>query len=218
MTKAIVLLSGGMDSAVTAALAREQDDVVVALNMYYGQRHCIERECAKVQASLLYLDDYIEMDLTSLFSYMKSALLPLSGIEVDDDQPKNQVGATYVPGRNSIFLAVAAGIADSIGASYVYYGAHKDDHSGYPDCRPDYYKAMQEALRLGTARGVTLKAPFIDLKKSDIVRIGIAHGVDFTFTYSCYRGEKPSCGTCPTCQLRLQAFAEAGYEDPIDYR
>lgn len=218
MSKAIVLLSGGMDSTVTAALAKKYNDEVIALNMYYGQRHDVEQACAEAQAKLLGLADYIEMDLTDLFRYMKSALLPASGIEIDDNQPKNQVGATYVPGRNSIFLSVAAGVADSMGAQYVYYGAHADDHSGYPDCRPAYYEAMREALRQGTVNGVTLMAPFINHRKSEIVRVGMELGVDFSLTHSCYRGERPACGTCPTCQLRLQAFAEAGFEDPLNYR
>lgn len=218
MSKAITLLSGGMDSAVTAAIARKENDEVIALNMYYEQKHAIERECARDLAKLLGLDGYIELGLSYIFVHMRSSLLKQSNIPIDDNQPKNEVGATYVPGRNSIFLSIAAGIADSIEAQYVYYGAHREDHSGYPDCRLEYFVALRDAIRLGTKNEVLLKAPFINKPKSLIVKTGIELGVPFERTHSCYRGERPACGTCPTCQIRLQAFAEAGIEDPLPYR
>jgi 7-cyano-7-deazaguanine synthase len=218
MSKAIVLLSGGMDSAVTAAVARRENEEVIALNAYYGQKHSVERECARKLVGLLKLDGYIELDLSFIFTHMRSSLLRLSNIPIDDNQPKNEVGATYVPGRNSIFLSIAAGIADSMGAQFVYYGAHQEDHAGYPDCRAEYFVAIRDALRLGTKNEVVLKAPFITKPKSYIVRTGIELGVPFEHTHSCYRGERPACGTCPTCQIRLQAFAEAGIEDPLPYR
>jgi 7-cyano-7-deazaguanine synthase len=220
MSKVIVLLSGGMDSATVLAHAlsvANDGDEVIALNMHYGQRHNIELECARNIAK--YYDvEYIELDISSAFKNISSALLPHSGIEIDDNQDKNQIGSTYVPGRNIIFLSIAAGIADSIGAQYVYYGAHRDDHSGYPDCTVEFFKHMTRAVYAGTKNEVTLMAPYIFSPKRAIVEDGMRYGVPFELTHSCYRGERPACGTCPTCKLRLEAFKEAGYEDPIEYR
>lgn len=217
-SKAIVLLSGGMDSAVCAAIARKEFNEVIALNMFYGQKHSVERQCARRLVQKLGLNGYQEMDLTSVFTHMKSSLLALSGIEIDDAQPKDQIGATYVPGRNIIFLAIAAGIVDSIGASAVYIGAHSEDHGGYPDCRVAFIDSMTHAIQHGTVSGVKIIAPFLLLRKADIVREGVRLGVPFEETHSCYRGERPACGTCPTCQLRLEAFKSAGYKDPLPYK
>ncbi|UKM63141.1 queuosine biosynthesis protein [Weizmannia phage Youna2] len=218
MSKALVLLSGGMDSAVCAAIAKETHEEVHALNIFYGQRHAVEIEAAKALTKELQLDSYTELDLSQTFQNFKSALVLASGIEVDDNQDKNKVGSTYVPARNSILLSVAAGFADSMGYDYVYYGAHSEDHNGYPDCRPEYFTHMFQALKHGTDRGVEIVAPFINKHKSDIVKAGMKRGVPFEITHSCYRGERPACGTCPTCQVRLEAFAQAGYTDPLEYK
>jgi len=219
MSKVLVLLSGGMDSAVVLGKVVNAygAENVVALNMFYGQRHTREIECAKDIAKH-YDVKLMEMDISSAFAGISSALLSHSSIEIEDDQDKNKVGSTYVPGRNSIFLSIAAGIADSIGAEFVYYGAHADDHSGYPDCTTAFVEKMTEALIEGTDNGVRIQAPFVKYHKSQIVKDGIAIGVPFEMTHSCYRGEYPACGTCPTCQLRLEAFKEAGQIDPINYK
>ncbi|AYJ75568.1 glutamine amidotransferases class-II / queuosine biosynthesis ATPase [Bacillus phage BSTP8] len=217
MSKALVLLSGGMDSCTCAAIAKENHDEVHALNVFYGQRHAVEIESAKQITKALELDSYTELDLSDTFKNFKSALVLNAGIEVDDNQDKNSVGATYVPARNSILLSAAAGFADSKGYDVVYYGAHAEDHNSYPDCRPEYFYAMKEALRLGTDRGVVIEAPFIELHKSDIAKIGTELNVPFGLTHSCYRGERPACGTCPTCVVRLEAFKEAGLVDPLNY-
>jgi len=213
-SKAVVLLSGGMDSTTLAAMVRTKFDEVHALNVYYGQRHAVEIESARAVAYELKLDSLVERNIEGCFQ--NSSLLK-GGPEIDDNQEKNSVGATYVPARNSVFLSIAAGYADSIGATHVYYGAHKEDHAGYPDCRPEYYAAIAEALKLGTANGVNITAPFIIMSKADIVRHAARLGAPLQLTHSCYRGLQPACGTCPTCQIRIAAFRSAGYIDPIQY-
>jgi len=217
MSKALVLLSGGMDSTTCAAIAKRENDEVHALNMYYGQKHDVEMESARKIAKVLELDSYTEFDLSSTFANFNSSLLQ-HGEDIKDDQDKGSVGATYVPARNSIFLSIAAGVADSINADYIYYGAHAEDHGGYPDTTAVYFIYMFAALKHGTAGNVEIRAPFLKKHKSDVVKEAMRIGAPLELTHSCYRGTVPSCGTCPTCQLRLAAFEEAGYEDPIKYK
>lgn len=217
MTKALVLLSGGMDSAVCAAVAKESHEEVHALNMYYGQKHSVEIDCARDIADELRLTSYNELDLSSMFKDLNSSLLQ-HGDSIDDDLKKGLVGSTYVPARNSILLSIAAGYADSLGIDFICYGAHAEDGDGYPDTTPEFFGYMFKALEQGTASKVQIQAPFITSKKSDIVQVGIDKGVPFELTHTCYRGQRPACGGCPSCQLRLESFAEAGYEDPIEYR
>lgn len=218
MKKKIVLVSGGMDSAVVLAKAVEEfgNENIIGLNLFYGQRHAGEILCAQSIASH-YEVELMEVDVSAAFSNISSALLPHSGIEIDDNQDKNKVGSTFVPGRNIIFLAIAGGIADSIGADRVMYGAHADDHSGYPDCTTIFAEKMCEALAEGTENNVFIDAPFVHMHKEDIVEEGIRLGVPFENTLSCYRGLDPACGTCPTCQLRIEAFKAGGYIDPLEY-
>lgn len=217
--KVIVLVSGGMDSAVVLAHAVNDlgKENVIGLNMYYGQRHDIEIHCAR-QIAHYFGIELLEVDISAAFSNISSALLSHSNIDIDDNQDKNKVGSTYVPARNSIFLSIAAGIADSTGAQQILYGAHADDHSGYPDCTTDFYEKMRLALMSGTDHNVELVAPFVKFHKSKIAEVGYKLGVPFHLTHSCYRGEVPACGTCPTCQLRLEAFDEAGLVDPLEYK
>lgn len=213
--KGIVLLSGGMDSAVCLAIARTQCQEIIALNVFYGQRHDIEIKCAK-QLAEFYHADYKELDLSHTFMNFTSALLKASNIPISNTQIKNEIGATYVPARNSILLSVAAGYADTIGAKVVYYGAHAEDN-GYPDCSLAYFEAMKSALFHGTHNNIILRAPFITKRKSDIVTVGTTLGVPFEKTYSCYKGEQRPCGECPTCRARLEAFRIAKCVDPLEY-
>lgn len=217
--KRLILLSGGMDSATILGVLKQMypDDECIALNLHYGQRHRREIECARALVEH-YGIQLIEKDISQAMDGIKSALIVNAQCEIKDEAEKATVGGTYVPGRNVIFLSLAASIAESIGATKVYYGAHAEDHGGYPDCTPEFFAAMQEAVAIGTATKIDLVAPYILLQKRDIVRDGIEAKVPYELTHSCYRGEYPACGTCPTCQLRIKAFKEAGYEDPIEYK
>jgi len=208
MNKAIVLLSGGMDSAVTLAIAKNENDKVIALNILYGQVNDREIECAEKLAAH-YDVPYIELDLSDVFENFNSSLLKASGKEITDD------GLTYVPARNTIFLSIAAGYADSINANRIYYGAHKEDAGGYPDTTMMYYIKMGKALKEGTRNNVELVAPFITVTKDKIVEKGMKLKVPFHLTHSCYKNQNPPCGECPTCKLRAAAFRKAGYKDPL---
>lgn len=213
-SKAVVLLSGGMDSTTLASIAKAYHKEVHALNVFYGQKHDIELECAKAVAEYLQLDSYNIRNLDGIFS--NSSLLK-DGPEISDSQEKAQVGSTVVPARNAVLLSVAASFAESIGAQYIYYGAHAEDHGGYPDCRPEFLTAISKALELGTVSQVQIEAPFIKAHKTDIVVVAYNHKAPLHLTHSCYRGTQPACGTCPTCQLRIEAFVKARLIDPIDY-
>ena len=214
--KIVVLLSGGMDSALVATMAKRTGKHIIALNLFYGQKHAVERQCARRIQRALNLDEYKELDLSATFTSFQSALLQ-SGSDIDDNQNPNEIGATYVPARNSIFLSIAAGFADSVGAEEVWYGAHRDDHAGYPDCRAEYFRAMQVALQEGTQNQIRIVAPLLELTKADIVEKGMLLGTPFQLTHSCYKGHRPACGTCPTCVLRIDAFKKTGITDPIAY-
>lgn len=218
--KVVVLLSGGMDSTTVAAMAVQQHgaDNVHALNMYYGQKHAVEKLSAQAVVEHLGIDNYTLKDISTVYKGLQFASSLLEGgPEVDDNQQKNQVGATFVPARNSILLSIAAGYADAVGANQILYGAHSEDHNGYPDCRPEFITAMSRALSLGTVNGVIVNAPFGAFHKADIVRAAARVKAPLQLTHSCYRGHQPACGTCPTCELRIDAFKTAGYIDPIEY-
>jgi 7-cyano-7-deazaguanine synthase len=208
MSKAIVLLSGGMDSATVLALATNKHKEVVAVNIYYGQVNDRELECAQYLADY-YEVPYVALDLSETFSNFQSSLLSVCHLDITDD------GKTYVPARNSIFLSIAAGYADSTNAKHIYYGAHKEDAGGYPDTTMIYYVKMKRALEEGTKNRVQLEAPFISKTKEEIVRTGMRLRVPFEHTHSCYKNQNPPCGECPTCKLRAKAFKNAGYIDPL---
>lgn len=214
--KLVVLLSGGMDSTTLATLVQSQHPQaeIHAIIFHYGQKHSVEISCAADVAEHLDLDNYELININGVFR--NSALLA-GGPDIDDKQDKASVGATFVPARNSVLLSIAAGYADAIGATTVYYGAHAEDHAGYPDCRPEYFAAINNALQLGTVNGVSVAAPFIDKNKSDIVKMAAYLKAPLELTHSCYRGTQPQCGTCPTCDLRINAFKEAGWIDPVSY-
>ena len=214
MSKVVVLLSGGMDSTTLAAMTQAMGHEVHAINFYYGQKHHVELECAQQVAGYLGLASY---DLINIDGVFQNSSLLEGGPEIDDNQDKASVGATFVPARNSVLLSIAAGRADAIGAHEIYYGAHAEDHAGYPDCRPEYYEAISKALSLGTVNAVRVVAPFILYDKSHIVQTAWKYRAPLHLTHSCYRGERPQCGTCPTCQLRIEAFKKAGFIDPVPY-
>ena len=222
---AVVLLSGGMDSATTAAIARDQGFVVHALSFRYGQRHAIELEAARQVAEALGLARHVVLDI-DLGAFGGSALTAASA--VPKDRPlaamRDGVPSTYVPARNTIFLAFALAFAETIGSTDIFIGANAIDYSGYPDCRPEFLAAFQHMARLGTRMGsegapLTVHAPLIELTKADIVRRGQALGVNFALTRTCYdpSPDGAACGRCDACQLRLKGFREAGFEDPAPY-
>jgi 7-cyano-7-deazaguanine synthase len=220
LRKAVVLVSGGMDSAVTLALAREQGFACHALSVDYGQRHLSELAAASRVASLLGAVEHktVHVDLRSIGG---------SALTADIDVP-TQGGAgipvTYVPARNTIMLAVALGWAEALGAADIFCGVNAVDYSGYPDCRPEFVEAFARLANLATKAGVEgahlrVHAPLIRLSKADIVREGVRLGVDFAATVSCYQAdaEGRACGACDACRLRAEGFAAAAVADPTRY-
>lgn len=225
--KAVVLLSGGMDSATTAAIARTRGFDVHALTFRYGQRHAAELEAARRVARHLGIRRHIVLDI-DLRPFGGSALT--EELEVPKDTPMEQIGqhipATYVPARNTIFLAFAIGWAEVLGASDIFIGANAMDYSGYPDCRPEYIQAFQRMANLATRAGVeegrrlTIHTPLIELSKREIVERGMGLGVDYGITLTCYdpASDGAACGRCEACLIRLKGFREAGLEDPAPYQ
>lgn len=225
MPSAVVLLSGGLDSSTTLAIARKEDGCQVhALTFAYGQRHHREVDAARRIAEALGVLDHRIQDLD--LSDLSGSALTDPTVEVPQGRPMADITQgippTYVPARNTILLAYALAWAEVAEADAVYIGANHLDASGYPDCRPEFYRAFQEVARLGTKRGVEghpveIRHPLIDLTKAQIVRRALDLGVPLELTWSCYLGGKEACGVCDTCQLRLRGFQEAGAKDPLAY-
>jgi 7-cyano-7-deazaguanine synthase len=224
MARAVVLLSGGLDSTVTLAHALSQGDEVLPLTIYYGQRHDKELLAAKDVASYYDLKKHIMMNL-DLSCFSSSALTSMM-IEVPErdsvETIKDEIPVTYVPARNIIFLSIAAGLCECESASRVYIGANAVDYSGYPDCRPEFFKQYQKVLEVGTKTGVEGKpiqiiTPIIGKTKGEIIAMGKELGAPLHLTWSCYKGGRKACGQCDSCLLRLKGFKEAGYQDPIEY-
>jgi len=222
------LLSGGMDSCVCAAVARERHGTsnVALLHAGYGQR-TQDRECRAFTAiaDFYAVHDRLIVQLDHFRAIGGSALTDKNIVvpENDANSPAahgTTIPVTYVPFRNSHFLSVAVSWAEAIGASAIYIGAVAEDSSGYPDCRPEYYRAFQEVIRVGTRpeTQIEIVTPVISLKKSEIIRRGSELGAPLHLTWSCYQSEDTACGVCDSCLLRLKAFAEAGIPDPIPYR
>ncbi len=226
MKKAVVLLSGGMDSATAAAVARREGFDVYALSFRYGQRHVVELEAARRVAAALPASRHVVLDI-DLRAFGGSALT--SDVAVPKDTPLERIGAegvpvTYVPARNTIFLSFALGWAEVLGARDLFIGANALDYSGYPDCRPEYIEAFERVANLGTRAGVEgdgfrIHTPLIALSKREIVLKGLELGVDFALTSTCYDPSPDglACGRCDACLLRLKGFREAGLEDPRRY-
>jgi 7-cyano-7-deazaguanine synthase len=224
--RAVVLLSGGMDSATAAAVALDQGFEVYGLSFRYGQRHAIELEAARRVAERLGVRRHVVLDI-DLRAFGGSALT--SDLEVPKDTPLDRIGsgipATYVPARNTIFLSFALGWAETLGASDIFIGANALDYSGYPDCRPEYTEAFERMANLATKAGVEgrrlrIHAPLISLSKAEIVQLGNRLGVEYALTWSCYDPAPDgfACGRCEACILRRKGFSEAGVEDPIAYQ
>lgn len=223
--KAVILLSGGLDSSTVLYQAHSDGCECYAISFDYQQRHRRELKSARLvaQAAGVVQHQVVNFDLRQ---WGGSALTD-SSLELPRDRDiaemSQNIPITYVPARNTIFLSFALAYAETIDANRVYIGVNALDYSGYPDCRPDYIQGMQEVFRLGTRQGregqpIEIVTPLIDLKKTEIIQLGNKLGVPWELTWSCYAGEEKSCGVCDSCLLRLEAFAELGLKDPIPYR
>ncbi len=216
---AVVLLSGGMDSATCLALARRDERRVHALTVLYGQRHAREVRAARVLARRFGVERHVVLDLP-LGALLDSTLTRRSRALPRRSASEKGIPPTYVPARNTILLAVALGYAESQHLGAIYLGANAIDYSGYPDCRPPFLHAFEKVARLGTkvgvetGRGVRIRAPLLRLSKTEIVRLGERLGVPWGLTWSCYAGGTRPCGVCDACRLRAKGFAGAGVPDP----
>jgi 7-cyano-7-deazaguanine synthase len=225
--RAVVLLSGGMDSATVLAIAKSQGFEVYALSVRYGQRHAAELEAAACLAQALGAarHEVVALDLAQLFVGPRGSALTDSTIAVPTSPAAPaSIPVTYVPARNTIMLSIALGWAEVLGSHDVFFGANAVDYSGYPDCRPEFVSAFESLANFATKAAVqgerfTLHAPIIGMTKADIVRAGMALGVDFASTVSCYQADAQghACGQCDACRLRREGFASAGIADPTRY-
>lgn len=227
MKLAVVLLSGGLDSTTTLAIAKEQGYVCYAMSFRYGQRHSVELSKAQEVAKTLGVAQHVIVDI-DLRQFGGSALT--GDIEVPKDRSVDDMGhgipVTYVPARNTVFLSFALAWAETMGASDIFIGVNALDYSGYPDCRPEYIEAYERMANLATRAGVEgtqqlkIHTPLIHLTKAQIIRKGLSLGVDYGMTSSCYdpNSDGKPCGKCDSCLLRAKGFAEAGQTDPLDRR
>ena len=226
MRNAVVLLSGGLDSATVLAIAKAQGFAVHALSVHYGQRHRVELNAARRVARAIGAAEHREVEL-DLAGFGGSALT--ADIAVPTHRSNEEMGTgipvTYVPARNTVFLSLALAWAEVLGTGDIFLGVNAVDYSGYPDCRPEFIEAFQRRARLGTRAGalggeITVHTPLIALSKADIIRRGLALGVDYGLTISCYQpdADGTACGVCDACALRRKGFAEAGAVDPTRYR
>lgn len=223
--KALVLFSGGVDSTTALALAIDKHgkENVIALSISYGQKHNKEIEAADKLADY-YQVEHLYLDLAKIFQFSNCSLLQHSNNEIPHESYMEQLSktegspvSTYVPFRNGLFLSSAASIALSKDCSIIYYGAHSDDAAGsaYPDCSDVFNSAMNQAIYEGSGHQLEIKAPFVEMTKADIVKIGLDLNVPYELTWSCYEGHDQPCGTCGTCIDRQNAFLKNGIKDPI---
>jgi 7-cyano-7-deazaguanine synthase len=222
--RAVILASGGLDSTVTAAVARRDGYALHFLTIAYQQRHAVEVERSRQVATALGAHQHVVMNV-DLRAIGGSALTDdISVPKQRTESERNQeVPVTYVPGRNLIFLSLAAAYAETLGASILYFGANVIDYAGYPDCRPGFVKAVETALHEGTkagmqGKGIEIRTPLLRMTKAEIIRLGLTLNVPFHLTHSCYDPTGPiACGQCDSCLIRKRGFAEAGVVDPIQY-
>jgi 7-cyano-7-deazaguanine synthase len=214
--KAVLILSGGLDSTTLLYHMLQEGYEVEALTFDYAQRHKKEIDCARKIADLCAISHRV-VDISGLASLLGNSAL-LGGKDVPEcHYTEDAARQTIVPNRNMIMLSIAAGYAEAHEVPELFYAAHKNDSTIYPDCRKDFILALQPAIRLATAwHAVDLKAPFVDLTKAEIVKLGLRLGVPYEMTWSCYRGEDKQCGRCPTCIERKEAFASNSALDPLD--
>jgi 7-cyano-7-deazaguanine synthase len=223
LPKAVVLLSGGMDSCVTAAMARETHRLAFVHASYGQLTERRERQAFDAIADFYGVSERLVVSL-DYFKQIGGSALTDRGIGVPEDgagtAPSGPIPPTYVPFRNAHFLSVSVSWAEVLGATAVFIGAVAEDSSGYPDCRPEYYHAFEDLVRIGTRpeTRIRIATPVIGMRKSEIVRRGIELGAPLDLTWSCYQGDDVACGVCDSCRLRLAAFAEAGVTDPIPYQ
>lgn len=219
--KAVVLLSGGLDSATCLAMARAEGLVCHALSIDYGQRHRTELNAARAVAAAQGVSDHrvVSVDLTAI----GGSALTDAGIDVPTE-PSRDIPVTYVPARNTVFLSLAMGLAETLEARLLYVGANAVDYSGYPDCRPAFIDAFRDLAQVATRSGVEgtrweVRAPLMQLSKAEIIRTGVHLGVDYSLTVSCYQADADgrACGRCDSCRIRRDGFMAAGVPDPTRY-
>ncbi|WP_457596433.1 7-cyano-7-deazaguanine synthase QueC [Hydrogenimonas sp.] len=220
MKKAVVILSGGMDSTTAAYIAKSRGYEIVAVHFDYRQRtesrerRAFEAICERLGVAGKYLIDL------PFFARIGASALTDSSIEVPTGGLEPGVPVTYVPFRNGIFLSIAAAVAEKEGAEAIFIGVVEEDSSGYPDCREDFIAAMERAIDQGTKEStrIAIETPLVHLKKEDIVATAVEYGVPLELTWSCYQEEEAACGVCDSCRLRLKGFEKAGVQDPIPYK
>lgn len=222
--KAVVILSGGLDSTTCMAVARDAGYEVWPLTFFYGQKHSIELESAKRVAA--HYDCENRHLIADLNGIIRGSALTDADKEIPvgrtEQEISSEIPATYVPARNIIFLSIALSCAEAMGAEAIYIGVNALDYSGYPDCRPEFIQAFQEVINKGTVagahgHGIRIEAPLQNLTKAEIVKLGTKLNAPLELTHSCYLGTEPACGVCDSCQLRIRGFKEAGVKDPVKY-
>jgi len=217
MKRAVCLISGGMDSFVSAAIARHEGYGIFALTVDYRQKNSRELASAREISAFLKAEKHFVVDID--LSWTASALTDKL-MDIPDGISDAGIPLTYVPARNTLFISLAMAVAETVDAGAIYIGVNAVDFSGYPDCRPEYIKRFQSLIDVATKKtsgGGTMKleAPLINMSKQEIVKKGIETGVDFSITWSCYRSGKSPCGRCPSCIIRKKGFMEAGIKDPV---
>ena len=219
--KAVVLFSGGLDSTTVLVYAMKQGYDVYPLTFSYGQRHAIE-----IKQSERTLEKYGLTPRQTVFSIDLTPFVNCSLINKNLEVPEfaeNRIPSTYVPSRNIIFLSIASGMAETLGAEKIFIGVNSVDYSGYPDCRPEFIDAFNKTIAVGTKQGVEsgikVEAPILNMSKKEIIELGMSLGVDYSLTHSCYNPTPDglSCGVCDSCRLRLEGFRQAGFKDPLKY-
>jgi len=226
MKKAVILLSGGLDSATCLAIAIDSGFLPYALSFRYGQRHEFELDSAKAVSKSMGVEEHVILDI-DLRAFGGSALTDDIEVPKDRDEANitNEIPVTYVPARNTIFLSFGLAYAETLGANDIFIGVNALDYSGYPDCRPQYIASFQHMANLATKAGVegdspiNICTPLIDLTKSDIIKTGLNLNVDYGLTHSCYDPDQNgySCGHCDACNLRIRGFEKIGLSDPLKY-